>query len=315
MIGALQRPGDHDEGFLPRHPAREIANCRGRKTGDGGGPVRRFRTSVRLAGDIGREPVEPGRVVGQELRIVQALDDQHMGERQHQRDIGIGVQPQPFGTEFVEHVVAERTDIDRSRPGPSHIEESVARDVAPDTAWIHLGVAQRRSAEHDDELGMAGDFAPRRVAADETIRRADDMRQDDVARSKTIILHRPHIAADRIEEPMQLALRVVETPGARPAVGAAVDRLVAVRGPHARQFGCDEIEGRLPIDSARRVRRRVPLRPLLRPGRGRRRARAVRGCGRARSRLSISIEPIGEGSASSSSGSSATATPPRTRAR
>lgn len=47
---------------------------------------------------------------------------------------------------------------------------------------------------------------------------------------------------------MQLALRVVKAPGARPAVGAAEDRLIAVIGANAVKLTCGEIQRSVPVE-------------------------------------------------------------------
>ena len=46
---------------------------------------------------------------------------------------------------------------------------------------------------------------------------------------------------------MDLALRVVETAGARPAVGAAINGRIAVLPPHPVDLAGDEIERGVPI--------------------------------------------------------------------
>ena len=54
------------------------------------------------------------------------------------------------------------------------------------------------------------------------------------------------IAADRIEEPVDLALGMMEAPGAGPAVRAAEDRLVAVLGDRSLQRRGHQVEGPIP---------------------------------------------------------------------
>jgi hypothetical protein len=47
---------------------------------------------------------------------------------------------------------------------------------------------------------------------------------------------------------MDLALGMVEAPGARPAVRPGVDRLVALVATHARQRICREVQRVVPVD-------------------------------------------------------------------
>ena len=64
------------------------------------------------------------------------------------------------------------------------------------------------------------------------IGQTDDAGQDHLRRTEGVAVDRPGAAADAVEEAVQLALGVVEATGRRPAVRAAVDRLVAVLGAH-----------------------------------------------------------------------------------
>src|SRR5947209_9669338 len=77
-----------------------------------------------------------------------------------------------------------------------------------------------------------------------------------------------HVAAERVEEAMHLALRVMEAPGARPAVGPAEDRRVAVRVNHALEFAGQTLRRLFPVELDEGVRA-APLacraRPMLEP--------------------------------------------------
>jgi hypothetical protein len=69
---------------------------------------------------------------------------------------------------------------------------------------------------------MFGDLVPRHVPARDVFVAAEDMRQDHGRGAGAVAVHRTHIAAEhRVQEAMNLALRVVETSGAGPAIGAA----------------------------------------------------------------------------------------------
>src|SRR5262249_24541867 len=71
-------------------------------------------------------------------------------------------------------------------------------------------------------------------------------RQQRAAGTKTVARHVAHVAADRVQEAVYLALRVVKASGTAPAVGAAEDRFVSVRGFHPFQLRSREIERLVP---------------------------------------------------------------------
>ncbi len=135
-----------------------------------------------------------------------------------------------------------------------------------DAARAHPRVLHVHAAERDDELGVLEDRLPRGRAPQHLVGAADDVRQDHLGRAERVAVDRRGVAADAVQEAVQLALRVVEPAGARPAVRAAVDRLVAVLGAHP--------------SAARRRPGRAP-RPT-RPRRTRRRRADRRDRGRAR---------------------------------
>ena len=72
------------------------------------------------------------------------------------------------------------------------------------------------------------------------------MRHQHEGGADAVVIHVAHVAADQVEEAMQLALGVMETPGARPAVGAAEDRPVAEIALHAAELARHQVEGLVP---------------------------------------------------------------------
>src|SRR3546814_10889065 len=75
-------------------------------------------------------------------------------------------------------------------------------------------------------------------------------------------------AAGQVEEAVDLALRMMETPGAGPAVGAAEDRLRAEAVARPRQFAGQQVEGGIPLALDERVADLAALRPgtVVQPG-------------------------------------------------
>ena len=93
---------------------------------------------------------------------------------------------------------------------------------------VDLGVLARHAAEGDEQLAVLGEHAPSCVCmASSSSMRRHDMRHQHERRAEAVVIAVAHVAADRVEETLQLALGVMEASGARPAIGAAEDRPVA----------------------------------------------------------------------------------------
>ena len=94
---------------------------------------------------------------------------------------------------------------------------------------------------------MFGNLIPRHVSARDVFVASEDMRQDHSRGAGAVAVHRTHITAERhVEEAMNLALRVMETSGAGPAIGTAEDRGGAMFGSDPRQFIRKQIENFIP---------------------------------------------------------------------
>ena len=57
----------------------------------------------------------------------------------------------------------------------------------------------------------------------------NNVRHNGFGRRQTVGLNRLHVAADQIEKPPHVGLRVVKAPGTAPTITTGVDRFVAVR--------------------------------------------------------------------------------------
>jgi hypothetical protein len=95
---------------------------------------------------------------------------------------------------------------------------------------------------------MLGHDVPRRVHGHQLVHRRHDVRHQHARSTQAVGILVPHIAADRVQEAMDLALRVMEAAGARPAVGAAEDRAVGVLVLDPLELIGDEIERLVPLD-------------------------------------------------------------------
>ncbi len=75
---------------------------------------------------------------------------------------------------------------------------------------------------------------------------AEDVWKDDLGGAHAVAVHRVGVAAQTIEEAMNLTLRVVKAPGAGPPIGATVDRLRPMPLDDAAQFGGKQVRRSFP---------------------------------------------------------------------
>ncbi len=78
--------------------------------------------------------------------------------------------------------------------------------------------------------------------------RPENMRQNTLARGAAIGIGAGGVPAKALEKPVQLALRMVKASSAGPAVGAAVDRLIAAARLDRAQLARQQVQGHLPAD-------------------------------------------------------------------
>ena len=246
VVGALQRPGHGDHGAAGGHAARQLARAGRGNAGNTSRPVGVLGLSVGLAHEVGAELIEADGVAGEKGFVVQALGHQCMGQPQQQRGVGVGVWRDPLGFQEGLGVPPVGTDVDEINAVLAAAFEPVAHGVAADAAIVDLGILERNAAEHDHKLAVPGDHGPRGVAAAHAVHRTDDVRQNDFGRRYRIGIDREGVATDGVHETVNLALRVVEAPGATPAVGPGVDRLVAVVPAHAIELRRRQVERAVP---------------------------------------------------------------------
>ena len=199
-----------------------------------------------FAVEIGTELLEAHRVAVEEGLVMESLDQQRVAERQHQRGVGAGPDRQPFDVAAGVEVVGRRRHIDEADTGVAQAEEAALDVVHDGAARVDLGVLARHAAEGDEKPAVPGEHLPARVAGQQLLERRHDMRHQDEGGADAVVIHVAHVAADQVEEAMQLALGVMETPGACPAVGAAEDRPVAEIALHAAELARHQVERFVP---------------------------------------------------------------------
>src|SRR5262249_32787005 len=134
-------------------------------------------------------------------------------------------------------------------------------------ARTHHRVLDGDAAEANEELGVAFEHGPSGGPVQELAHRPHDVRHDHRLRAVAVRVLAPHVAAEAIQEPVQLALRMMESPRAAPAVGAAVDGLAAKSAVDATKLTGEHADGGLPAHrdegfrSAARVRTWTAVEP------------------------------------------------------
>ena len=242
MVAALQRPGGRDHGARCRHLARERADAPGRHAGNPLGPFGRPALQRGLEGGRARAAALQERPVGQPLR------QQHLAERQHHRGIGAGADRDPLAFDIGRQVVAERRDGDEARTAPGRLAYVARGRVLPVAAGIDLRVLHRQAAEGHHQPRMPDDGGPVGYRAPRRLDAAQDMWQDRQPCRIAVIVELVGEAARHAEKALQLALGMVEAPGARPAVGAAEDRGIAEVAPDAGDLLRDQIDRPVPVE-------------------------------------------------------------------
>ena len=242
VLGALQRPGRGDHRPARRHAPREVAHGRRRDAGDPLGPLRGAVAERR------EERVGAGAAAIEEGAVVQVLGDEHVAEREHDRRVGRGAQADALRAQAGVDVVVDRAEQHDLHAAPRAVREVLADGVAGDAAGDDGQVLDREAAERHEQVGLARDDLPRRRPAPHLVRAADDVAQRDVRGAGRVGALARGGAAEQAVEATQLALRVVEAPGAGPAVGAGVDGRVAVLADDAPELGRRAVERLLPAD-------------------------------------------------------------------
>src|SRR5262249_61933916 len=101
-------------------------------------------------------------------------------------------------------------------------------------------------AKQDKEPVGASERAPGGRPSRDSPRRPHAVRHDHRRRAVAVRVLAPYVAAESVQEPVQLTLRVMESPCAAPAVGAAIDGFAAKFLVDATEFMGERVDGTLP---------------------------------------------------------------------
>jgi len=248
VIPALDRPTDGDHRTDGGHASGEGDNRLRLQPGDCRGPRRVLRAAVCLAEQVGAEPLKADAMTGKKRLVVKVLRNEHMRERQHDGGIGVGARGKPFAFEKIRCVVAHGTDIYELHAVALARQQVSSDRMAAQSAGVNLDIFHRHAAEHHDQPAMLRNGLPVGVAAEQPVGVADHARQNHFRGTVAVGVDGSRVAAERIQEAMQLALGVVKAACASPSVGAAEDRFVAVNTLYPRKLGGDEVQRRVPGD-------------------------------------------------------------------
>ena len=109
-----------------------------------------------------------------------------------------------------------------------------------------LRIPNRQTAEHHDQLRVLRDTLPTGARAIDGVMGPEDIAHQHRAGRVAVGVFRVGEAADSREEAAQLVLRMMKAARARPSIGAAENRAIAVLANHSLEFIGDEIDGALP---------------------------------------------------------------------
>jgi hypothetical protein len=214
MVRALQRPGDRDHRAHRREFAREAANALGGHGCQRGGPLGSLGDAVGLTQHVGDELLEADAVRRQELRVVQALGIERVRDRQQHRGVAVRADRDPFVWRTGVEVAVDRAHVDEAHPGFGHAAQALTDLVMPDHALRDLRVLGRHAAEADEQPGVLGQYAPACVRRHQLVHRRDQVGHQHPRRTQAVGVGMAHVAAERVQETVNLALRVVEAAGA-----------------------------------------------------------------------------------------------------
>ena len=151
-------------------------------------------------------------------------------------------------------VVAHRTDVHEAHATLGHGSQPGAHPVIARAAGRDLGVLQRHPAERDEQLRVLGQYRKRGMRSIAVVHVRDDVRHQRSPGAQAVAIHAAHVAAQEVQEAVQLTDGVMKTPRAGPAVRAAENRAIAVLGRARARARLRRAAWRLPNRPRRMVR-------------------------------------------------------------
>ena len=169
-----------------------------------------------------------------------------MAEREHQRGVGAGHRSDPFGAQAGVGVAAQRADRDQPASARHGGRQRRGHGVPADAARGHGGVLRGQPAERHEQVGVLRYDRPRRGARHDQAHVPDHVRQQHRRGPEAVVVHRPDVTAQAVQEPVQLALGMVEPARAGPAVRPAEHAVRAIAGVHPAQLPRQQVKRHRP---------------------------------------------------------------------
>ncbi len=209
-------------------------------------PARSLRDAVNTTVEISAEALETDSISRKKLLVVQPLGLDDVSQCQHQRGVGAGLDREPLDSAACLEIGADRRDVDELHAVRGHARDRAGHHMLGSATGRYLCVLHRQAAERNEQLAMLFEVRPGGGVLLEDLHRRQDVRGQRPARAEAVSVDVTDVAADRVEEAVNLALGVMKAPGARPAIGTAEDRAVAEIFSHTGKFGGDDVERLIP---------------------------------------------------------------------
>ncbi|MNN32300.1 hypothetical protein D3C81_1460200 [compost metagenome] len=155
--------------------------------GDGGGPGGCLWRAVAVSEQIGFQFGPAAAVRLQERLVVRIGAAQGVGQREHQRHVGVRSNRNPLGTEKVGAVVAGWTDIDDRGATGGQLAQPAFLRMLGRAAGGDLTVLECQSAKGDEDLGVRDQAGPRGHAAGQRTVGANHMGQQELRRAPAVV--------------------------------------------------------------------------------------------------------------------------------
>ena len=232
-LGALHAQSSAYEGSRFRHPAGNQDEALRRDATVFTGPGGRLGHTVARPGYVVDQSIGADRVAVKELLVVEVFRYQGVGDAKHGSHVRTRAQKMPLS-------VQTRIEVGPYGPQTNEVDTAITtrlhhpwQFVPARAARTNLGVARGDTTKGDDQFAVFGNRGPRGDLGTKLPEVTDDMRRSDHRRGEAVVVDVAGVTADRVQKSVNLTLGVMEAPGARPAIGPAVDRLVAVIGANA----------------------------------------------------------------------------------
>ena len=179
--------------------------------------------------------------------MVRAAAAQHfMAQPEHDRRVAARSRGDPQSVRPFRDVIGHRAYDDEPGTAPTRPANMVRHVVKTGAAGRHAPVLRIEPAESHHDIAIAGNAVPAGRGPGYGFVASEHVLQDNLRRAPAVVSRLIREAAERAEEPANLAARVMEPAGTRPAVGAGKDRSVPMPVADTLQFVRNQIQSPVP---------------------------------------------------------------------